>query len=118
MRFITQVCFSFLKAQAAPGLHFSSTVRRGHIRRRCLFQGVGAMIGDRILGMLLGPEMEKSLRHALTISDGDWTILWSSGLSVGIWIVAIAGLVLPYLIGPILRRRMANEAEKAHAVVD
>ncbi|MFC6672162.1 tripartite tricarboxylate transporter permease [Marinobacterium aestuariivivens] len=71
-----------------------------------------------ILGMLLGPEMEKSLRHALTISDGDWTILWSSGLSVGIWIVAIAGLVLPYVIGPILRRRMANEAEKAHAVVD
>ncbi|MFC6671809.1 tripartite tricarboxylate transporter permease [Marinobacterium aestuariivivens] len=71
-----------------------------------------------ILGMLLGPEMEKSLRHALTISDGDWTILWSSGLSVGIWIVAIAGLVLPYVIGPILRRRMANEAEKAHTIGD
>ncbi|NVK40376.1 MAG: tripartite tricarboxylate transporter permease [Oceanospirillaceae bacterium] len=71
-----------------------------------------------ILGMLLGPEMEKSLRHALTISDGDWTILWSSGLSVGIWIVAIAGLVLPYIIGPILRRRMAAQREQAHAVVD
>jgi putative tricarboxylic transport membrane protein len=71
-----------------------------------------------ILGMLLGPEMEKSLRHALTISDGDWTILWSSSLSVGIWMVAIAGLVLPYLIGPVLRRRMASEAEKAHSITD
>ncbi|GGO82005.1 tripartite tricarboxylate transporter TctA [Marinobacterium nitratireducens] len=71
-----------------------------------------------ILGMLLGPEMEKSLRHALTISDGDWSILWGSGLAVGIWVVAIAGLVLPYLIGPILRRRMAAQAEKSHSVVD
>jgi putative tricarboxylic transport membrane protein len=71
-----------------------------------------------ILGMLLGPEMEKSLRHALTISDGDWTILWSSGLSVGIWAVAILGLVLPYLIGPVLRRRMAAAQDKDHSIVD
>ncbi|MCP8687533.1 tripartite tricarboxylate transporter permease [Marinobacterium sedimentorum] len=71
-----------------------------------------------ILGMLLGPEMEKSLRHALTISDGDWTILWSSGLSVGIWAVAIAGLVLPYLIGPVLRRRMAAAQDRDHSIVD
>nr|WP_067291303.1 tripartite tricarboxylate transporter permease [Marinobacterium profundum] len=71
-----------------------------------------------ILGMLLGPEMEKSLRHALTISDGDWSILWSSGLSVGIWAVAITGLVLPYLIGPVLRRRMAAAQDKDHSIVD
>ncbi|MBV1787169.1 tripartite tricarboxylate transporter permease [Marinobacterium sp. D7] len=61
-----------------------------------------------ILGMLLGPEMERSLRHALTISDGDWSILFSSGLSIGIWVVAFAGLALPYILGPILRRRMEN----------
>ncbi len=71
-----------------------------------------------ILGMLLGPEMEKSLRHALTLSDGDWTVFWSSGLSIGIWAVAITGLVLPYLIGPILRRRMAEAQDKEHSIVD
>ncbi|SEG51304.1 tripartite tricarboxylate transporter permease [Marinobacterium lutimaris] len=59
-----------------------------------------------ILGMLLGPEMERNLRHALSISDGDWRILFSSGLSIGIWIVAFLGLALPYIIGPVLRRRM------------
>ncbi|MCE2030141.1 tripartite tricarboxylate transporter permease [Sessilibacter corallicola] len=63
-----------------------------------------------ILGMLLGPEMEKSLRHALTLSDGNWSVLWSSSLSVSIWALALLGLVLPYLIGPILRRRMANSS--------
>lgn len=59
-----------------------------------------------ILGLLLGPEMEKNLRHALDISDGDWTVLWGSGLAMGLWLFAIAGLVLPYLVGPVLRRRM------------
>ncbi len=59
-----------------------------------------------ILGLLLGPEMEKNLRHAMQISDGDWSILWSSGLSIGLWLVAIIGLLLPVIVGPILRKRM------------
>ncbi|WP_417328677.1 tripartite tricarboxylate transporter permease [Halomonas cupida] len=59
-----------------------------------------------ILGLLLGPEMEKNLRHALDISDGDWTILWNSGLAIGLWAFAAAGLILPYIVGPVLRRRM------------
>ncbi|WP_251979034.1 tripartite tricarboxylate transporter permease [Salinicola avicenniae] len=65
-----------------------------------------------ILGLLLGPEMEKNLRHAMQISDGDWSILWSSGLSIGLWLVAIIGLLLPVVVGPILRRRMQAAKEK------
>lgn len=59
-----------------------------------------------ILGLLLGPEMEKNLGHALTLSNGDWSVLWSSGLSITLWALAIIGLVLPVVVGPILRRRM------------
>ena len=61
-----------------------------------------------ILGMLLGPEMEKSLRHALVLSDGDWGVLFNSGLSIGLWTVAILGLLLPVIIGPIVRAKMAK----------
>jgi putative tricarboxylic transport membrane protein len=71
-----------------------------------------------ILGMLLGPEMENSLRHALTISDGDWGILWRSGISIGIWAVVLAGLFLPYVLGPLLRRRMASAKAQADAITD
>ncbi|MBR9753223.1 tripartite tricarboxylate transporter permease [Cobetia sp. 4B] len=60
-----------------------------------------------ILGMLLGPEMEKNLRHAMQLSDGDWTILIGSPLAVTLWCIAIAGLLLPVIVGPILRRRMS-----------
>ncbi|MCG7600825.1 tripartite tricarboxylate transporter permease, partial [Halomonas sp. McH1-25] len=63
-----------------------------------------------ILGLLLGPEMEKNLRHTLDIADGDWTALWDSGLAIGLWVVAIVGLVLPVIVGPILRRRMQAAA--------
>ncbi|WP_417503582.1 tripartite tricarboxylate transporter permease [Marinomonas gallaica] len=59
-----------------------------------------------ILGMLLGPEMEKNLRHALVLSDGDWSVLLNSGLSIGLWVVAAAGLILPIIVGPILRAKM------------
>ncbi|MEL0623964.1 tripartite tricarboxylate transporter permease [Marinomonas arenicola] len=61
-----------------------------------------------ILGMLLGPEMEKNLRHALVLSDGDWGVLLSSGLSIGLWVVSILGLLLPIIIGPIIRARMSK----------
>lgn len=64
-----------------------------------------------ILGMLLGPEMEKNLRHALMLSDGDWSILLNSGLSIGLWIVAAAGLILPTLVGPMLRRKMKRSKD-------
>lgn len=64
-----------------------------------------------ILGMLLGPEMEKNLRHALVLSDGDWTILWSSGLSIGLWAVAAAGLILPVLFGSVLRAKMKRSKD-------
>mgnify|MGYP003147499340 FL=1 len=66
-----------------------------------------------ILGMLLGPEMEKNLGHALVISDGEWSILWASPLALGLWIVAGLGLILPYIIGPILRRRMNNSMKES-----
>lgn len=57
-----------------------------------------------ILGILLGNKMEDSLRRAMVISDGDWTYLFSSGISVGLWIAAIAGFVAPMFLRPLLKR--------------
>ena len=68
-----------------------------------------------ILGMLLGPEMEKNLRHALVLSDGDWTVLWSSGLSIGLWVVALAGLILPMVFGKVLRSKMKRSKDSSAA---
>ena len=58
-----------------------------------------------ILGILLGNQMEKHLRRALTISDGEWGILWSSPISISLWTVAIIGLTAPLLLRRYLRPR-------------
>jgi putative tricarboxylic transport membrane protein len=59
-----------------------------------------------ILGILLGNQMEDNLRRALTISDGDWSILWGSPLAIGLWAFAVLGFVAPMIIGRILRPRV------------
>ena len=55
-----------------------------------------------VLGLLLGGQMEFNLRRAMAISGGEWSILWSSGISVGIYLFAVtlivAGLVYSWLV--------------------
>jgi len=63
-----------------------------------------------ILGVLLGNEMEKNLRRALTISDGDWSILLGSPLAIGLWVFAIVGFLAPLIIGRYFRPKIADEA--------
>ena len=72
-----------------------------------------------ILGILLGNEMEVNLRRALTISDGDWSILVGSPLAIILWIIAIIGFTLPIFLGRRMRRRMvANRPEDETPLVD
>ncbi len=71
-----------------------------------------------ILGVLLGNLMEANLRRALTISDGDWTALFASPLSIGLWLVSVVGFILPIVLGPMLRRRMAMRKDEEGAVSD
>jgi putative tricarboxylic transport membrane protein len=56
-----------------------------------------------LLGVLLGGRMEDNLRQALTISDGNWSVLWRSPLCMLLWGLAILGFATPILIGRFLR---------------
>ena len=57
-----------------------------------------------ILGILLGNKMEDSLRDAMVISNGSYAYLFESGISIGLWIAAIVGFVLPIFLRPFLRK--------------
>ncbi len=57
-----------------------------------------------IMGILLGHQMEKQLRDAMVLSDGDWTYLFSSGISTGLMIAAFLGFVAPIFLRRILSR--------------
>ncbi|MDU8910316.1 tripartite tricarboxylate transporter permease [Aestuariicoccus sp. MJ-SS9] len=57
-----------------------------------------------ILGILLGGHMEDALRRAMVLSDGDWTYLFSSGIAVSLWVVAVLGFVAPMFLRGVLTK--------------
>jgi putative tricarboxylic transport membrane protein len=57
-----------------------------------------------ILGILLGGNMEDALRRAMTLSDGDFTYLFSSPISVSLWIAAVAGFIAPMFLRSVLKK--------------
>jgi putative tricarboxylic transport membrane protein len=65
-----------------------------------------------VLGLLLGGIMETNLRRALSISNGDWSILISSPLTWILWtlVVAMLGLSVFFEMRQARRRRSAEAA--------
>lgn len=59
-----------------------------------------------ILGILLGNQMEVNMRRAMTISDGDWLTFVGSPLAIILWVIAIAGFVLPIIYGRRMKTKM------------
>jgi RND superfamily putative drug exporter len=76
-----------------------------------LLRNLGFDMAPIILGFVLGKVMEVNLRNALAISGGEISILFSSVLSIILWIMAVAIVILPWLI----RRIQAQKAVSANA---
>jgi putative tricarboxylic transport membrane protein len=68
-------------------------------------RGLGYDPAPLVLGLVLGPVMERSLLQALTIARGDPRGLWDSPLSAGFLLAAIATLAGPP-VGRLVRRRL------------
>ena len=61
-----------------------------------------------ILGVVLGSLFEDNLRRALSISGGDWSVLFKSGACWVLYAMAVGIVAVPVVIG---RRRGLREAE-------
>ena len=57
-----------------------------------------------ILGILLGNHMEDSLRRAMVLSNGDWTYLFQSWVSIGLWVFAVLGFIAPLFLRRFLKK--------------
>jgi putative tricarboxylic transport membrane protein len=58
-----------------------------------------------IVGLILGPMAEQSLRQALTISQGQWSTFITRPLSASLLLIALALLVVPAALRSWRRRR-------------
>jgi len=72
----------------------------GYVMRKLEFPTVPV-----VLGLLLGGQMEFNLRRAMAISGGDWSILWGSGISIGIYVFASLLIVAGLAYGVFIKRR-------------
>ncbi|MBR2689550.1 MAG: tripartite tricarboxylate transporter permease [Aquamicrobium sp.] len=52
-------------------------------------------IAPVVVGLILGPLAEQQLRRAVAISQGDPSVLFHSWIAIGLWVLAIAAVVVP-----------------------
>ena len=61
-----------------------------------------------VLGLILGPMLERSLRQSLIVSDGDPTIFISHPISASLLLLAVISLIGPGLLRLLRRTRSAT----------
>jgi putative tricarboxylic transport membrane protein len=64
-----------------------------------------------VIGIVLGPVMERSLRQTLIISQGNLRGLWDSTLCMTMWLVVLMAAILPIII-PYLKKKIAAHLEE------
>ncbi len=64
----------------------------GYLMRKMNFP-----VAPVILALVLGPLMETNLRRALALAHGHWTVLVSTPLTIGLWVMVVASILLPLL---------------------
>ena len=77
-----------------------------------LFYKLGCEPAPLLLGFILGPMMEESLRRALLISRGDWSTFVTRPLSAGL-LVAATLMIVVVMLPSIQSRRKSVFAEQA-----
>jgi putative tricarboxylic transport membrane protein len=77
----------------------------GYLLRKC-----DVPMAPLILGFVLGDLMEQNLRRALSMTDGNLSILWSSPIAVSLWVLTAAMVAVPLAVRRLQRRTMAAPA--------
>lgn len=70
-----------------------------------LLRKQGVPMAPLILGFVLGDMMEQNLRRALSITNGEMGILIESPISKGLWLGAVAMVVVPPLMRVLAHRK-------------
>ncbi|MFP5072854.1 tripartite tricarboxylate transporter permease [Pseudonocardia nantongensis] len=98
------VVFAALGAFAAGGTTADLLVLCAVGLLGLLMREAGVPVAPAIVGLILGPLAEQQLRRALTLSEGDPSILLSGPITVVLWCVVAAALVLPGARAALRRR--------------
>ncbi len=98
---IMMVSFAGIYSLSGSGFDLILMILFGLLGYLC--RKVGVPTVPIILGILLGNKMEDALRDAMVISNGEISYLFSSGISIGLWVAAVVGFILPIFLRPFLK---------------
>ncbi|GAB2795775.1 tripartite tricarboxylate transporter permease [Amycolatopsis magusensis] len=97
--------FATLGAYAAGGTTTDLLILCGLGLLGLLMREAGIPVAPAVVGLILGPIAEQQLRRALTLSEGDPSILVSGPITIVLWIVVALALAIPLLLALVRRRR-------------
>ena len=86
---------AFVAVYAVNGSAFDLVLMTGFGVMGYLMRKLDFPLAPVILGLVLGPLLEKNLRRAMALSGGDWSVLFDSPVAVALWALALASLVVP-----------------------
>ena len=109
---------SFVGVYGISGSTFDLYLMTGFGVLGWLLRKIDVPLVPVILGILLGEQMEKNLRRALTISDGNLNILWDSPLAMSLLAAAVFGFLVPIIWGRLFRVRQVLDKQGDEATGD
>lgn len=95
---------SFVGIYSLSGSHFDLILMVGFGVLGFILRKLDIPTVPVILGILLGGNMENALRRAMVLGDGEFTYLFSSPISIGLWVAAVVGFVAPMFLRNILAK--------------
>lgn len=97
------VIISYVGVYSISNSHFDLLLMTGFGVLGYAMRKMGFSMIPLVLGMLLGGPMEQNLRRSLEASGGDWSILISSPLAIGLHAFTMAMIIAAIVLG--VRRR-------------
>ena len=89
---------AFVAVYAVNGSSFDLAMMTGFGVVGYLMRKLDFPLAPVILGLVLGPLMEKNLRRAMALSGGEWTVLFDSPIAITLWVLALVSLLAPTLL--------------------
>ena len=99
------LCISYIGVYAINAGTFDLLLVTGIGAIGYFLRKFGVPMAPLVLGVVLGNMMEQNLRRALSMTDGNVSVLFASPVAITLWTAAIAVVVVPQVLRRVRRAR-------------
>ena len=101
------LCISYIGVYAINAGTFDLLLVTGIGALGYFLRKFGVPMAPLVLGVVLGDMMEQNLRRALSMTDGNVSVLFASPVAIALWTAAIAVVIVPQLLRRMRKARKA-----------